>query len=129
MANVAKVVNKGLEIVTDRLKGVGGLEPHHLGWGTGTTAADVLNTGLETPAAEARTECTSSQQQTNTAKDTYRNVGTITCAGAAKVITEVGLFDAATNGNLFARATFSAINVEVGDAIEFTLDAVFDQGA
>lgn len=129
MANVAKVVNKGLEIITDRLKGVGGAEPHHVGWGTGATAADVANTGLETPAAESRTECASSQQQTTTAKDTYRNVGTITCAGSAKAITEVGLFDAAADGNLFARATFSAINVEVGDAIEFTLDAVFDQGA
>jgi hypothetical protein len=56
-------------------------------------------------------------------------VGTITCTGAGKAITEVGLFDASTNGIMFARVTFSAINVSVGDSIQFTLNTVLDQAA
>lgn len=128
MADVVKVVNGGLGIVTNRIKG-SGTEPKYVGWGTGTTAADVADTGLETARAEARTDGTSTQQTTTTTSDTYRVVGSITCAGTAAAITEVGLFDASTAGNLFLRGTFSAINVSVGDSIQFTINTVFDQAA
>lgn len=127
MADVAKVVNVGLKMITALLKGAGATEPKHIGWGTGTTAADPANTGLETAGAEARTAGTSSQQTTNTTDDTYRVVGTIACAGTAKAITEVALFDSAVGGIMLMRATFSAINVNVGESIQFTIDNVFDQ--
>ena len=126
MADVAKIVDVGLKFITAALKGLGATEPKNIGWGTGTTGAAVANTGLETPGAEARTAGTSTQQTTTTTDDTYRVVGTITCAGSAKAITEVGLFSAATDGILLTRATFSAINVSVGDSIVFTINNVFD---
>ena len=128
MADVVKVTNGGLGIVTNRIKG-SGTEPKYVGWGTGTTAADVTDTGLETARAEARTTGTSTQQTTTTTNDTYQVVGSITCASTAAAITEVALFDADTSGNLFLRATFSAINVSVGDSIEFTIKTQFDQSA
>ena len=127
MADTVKVVDGGMGVITDRIKGVGIAEPKFLGWGIGTTTAATPNTALETASAEARTDGTSTQQQTNTANDTYQVVGTITCTSAAKAITEVGLFTASTAGTLFLRATFSAINVSVNDSIQFTVKSVFDQ--
>ncbi len=127
MATTTYVVNEGLDILTNRISG-SGTEPKYIAWGTGTTAAAVTDAALETESAEeSRTTGTSSRQTTNTTNDTYRVTGTVTCATSAKAITEVGLLDASSSGNLFLRSTFSAINLAVGDAITFTIDTVFDQ--
>jgi len=125
MADVVKVVDTGLAKITDLLAAVTTVCPGWVGWGTGTTAPVVGNTGLETPSAEARTVGTKTQQTTTTTNDTYQVVALIT-ALSAQAITEVGVFDALTSGNLFLRATFSAINVSIGDTITFTIKTVFD---
>ncbi|PKN97750.1 MAG: hypothetical protein CVU43_17005 [Chloroflexi bacterium HGW-Chloroflexi-5] len=125
MADVVKVVDTGLAKITDLLAAVTIVCPGWVGWGTGTTAPVVGNTGLETPSAEARTVGTKTQQTTTTTSDTYQVVALITAA-SAQAITEVGVFDALTSGNLFLRATFSAINVSIGDTITFTIKTVFD---
>lgn len=129
MADSVLITNKGLEITTDRIKGVGGTEPKYIHWGIGTTEPVATDTALESAGAEDRTEGTSTQQTTNTTKDTYQVVGTITCTGAGKAITEAGLFDASTSGNLYVRGTFSEINVNVGDSIQFSVKVVYDQSA
>lgn len=126
MPDVVTVTNTGLGITTNRIKGAG-TEPKYVAWGTGTTAAEATDTALETAGAEARTDGTSTQQTTNTTNDTYQVVGVITCTGTNKAITEVGLFDASSAGNLFLRGTFDAINVNVGDSVQFTIKAVYDQ--
>lgn len=126
MADAAVVTNGGLGIITNRMVG-SGTEPKYIGWGVGTGAAAVGDTALGSAGAEARTTGTSSRVQTTDANDTYQVVGAITCTGAGKAITEVGLFDAASSGNLFFRGSFSAINVSVGDSIEFTLKTAFNQ--
>lgn len=126
MADVIMVVDTGLAKITDLLAAVTTVCPGWVGWGTGITAPVVGNTGLETPSAEARTVGTKTQQTTTTANDTYQVVALITAA-SAQAITEVGVFDALTSGNLFLRATFSAINVSIGDTITFTIKTVFDQ--
>ena len=127
MADTIYVSDTGLGIVTSLLAAVSSVCPGWIGWGIGTTAAATGNTGLETPSAEARTVGTKTQETTTTTNDTYKVVGTITCATSAKAITEVGLFNALTSGTLFVRATFSAINVSVGDTITFTISTKFDQ--
>ena len=126
MADVVMVVDTGLAKVTDLLAGVTVVCPGWAGWGIGITAPVVGNTGLGTPSAEARTVGTKTQQTNTTASDTYQVVALITAA-SAQAITEVGVFDALTAGNLFLRATFSAINVSIGDTITFTVRVVFDQ--
>jgi hypothetical protein len=128
MADAAKVTDVGMGITTNRIKGAG-TEPKHIGWGIGTTGAANGDTGLESASAEARTDGTSTREQTNVANDTYQVVGTVTCAGAGKAITEVVLMDAATDGNCYLRGTFSAINVSVGDSVAFTIKSVHDQAA
>lgn len=125
-ADVVTITNAGLGIITNRIKG-SGTSPDYVHWGTGTTAAAVGDTALQTARAEARTQGTMTQQTTNTSNDTYQLVGTITAAGTTAAITEAGLFDASTNGNMLLRGTFDAINLQVGDGIQFTIKTVFDQ--
>ena len=124
MADVLKVVNGGLAIITNRLKGAG-TEPSYLGTGTGATGAAVTDTVLQTPRAEARVLGTSTQQLTVVTGDTYQVVATVTYASTSGAITEVGLFDASSGGNMFLHGTFSAINVNPGDSIQFTIKTQF----
>jgi hypothetical protein len=128
-ADVVKITNAGLAIITNLVGVIGGTVAKYIGWGIGTTAAAVGNTALETPSAEGRATGTVTRQTTTATNDTVRVVGTITCATAAKAITEVGLFDADSNGNLMLRATFDVINVSVGSSIEFTINIKFADGS
>ena len=126
MTDAIFAVDNGMAITANRLMGAG-TEPKNIGWGVGVTAALAINTTLETPSAEARTAGTSNRVTTNTANDTYQVVGLITCTEAAKAITEVGLFDDIVAGSLFLRGTFSPINVNVGDSIQFTAKNILNQ--
>jgi hypothetical protein len=126
MADVVLVSNTGLGIITNRIKG-GGSEPKYLGWGTGTTPPLATNTGLQTPAPEARAAGTSSQYTIDKVNDTYQVVATLTCQGSAKTISEIGLFDAVAAGNLFVRGTFTGIPLNVDDAVQFTINTKFNQ--
>lgn len=117
------IVNTGLSITTNRLRGLG-TEPKFAHWGTGTTAPNGANTTLEAPAPEARVDGTSSQQTTTTAGDTYRVVAAL-IATAARAITEAGLFDALTAGNLFFRGTFPVLNLGVNDSLTLTFNTVY----
>lgn len=118
------LVNAGKAIVTGRIKGLG-TEPTYIGWGTGVGTTAATDTTLFTEASEARTNGASSQQTTTVANDTYRVVGTLTCAGAGKMITNAGNFDAASAGNLFVKGDFTGIALSVGDSIQFTINAQF----
>lgn len=113
------LVNTGKAITTNRLKGAG-TEPVYVAWGTGAGTTALADTTLFVEASEARVAGTSTQQTTTTTNDTYQVVGTLTCAGAAKTITNAGLFDALTVGNLFMKGDFVGIALNIGDAIQFT---------
>ena len=129
MADVIKVVDNGLGIITNLLSGIGGTPPRYIEWGTGATDATDSDTDTQTQGAhEGRTTGTMTRQATGgTSNDTFQVVGTITCLTGAKGIQEATLFDAATSGTLFLRGTFDLINVNVADSIEFTIRTTFDQ--
>lgn len=116
------LVNTGKAIVTNRIKG-SGTEPSYIGWGTGagTTAATDTTLFTETGTRQAGT---STQQTTSTTNDTYQVVGTQTASGSV-TITNAGLFDASTSGNLFAKGDFSGITLSSGDSIQFTFKVQF----
>jgi len=120
MATVITNIGKG--VYNNRLKNgaTGATEPNYVAWGTGTGAV-ITGTALSTAAAEARVAGTSSLVTTTTTNDTYQVVGTLTVAGAGKTISEVGLFDASTSGNLFLWADFTGIALDIGESIQFTL--------
>jgi hypothetical protein len=113
----AIVVNAGKDIITNRIIGAG-TEPKFVAMGTGTTAEAATQTALVTEV-ETRTSGTSSRVTTTTTNDTYQVVGTVT-ATTTRAITESGLFDASTVGNMLCRALFTVINLASGDSISFT---------
>lgn len=117
------IVNSGLAITTNRLRG-GGTEPRFAHWGTGTTAPVGTNTALEAPTAEVRVDGTSTQQTTTTTNDTYRVIAILVAAGT-RAITEAGLFDALTAGNLFFRGVFPALNLVANDSVQLTFNTVY----
>lgn len=116
--------NSGKAIVTNRLKGAG-TEPLYTAWGTGAGTASAADTTLFAEASEARVAGTSTQQTTTVTNDTYQVVGTMTVAGAGKTITNVGLFDAVTAGNLFVKSDFTGIALNIGESIQFTQKVQF----
>jgi hypothetical protein len=126
MADVVYVVNNGLDIITNRIIGAG-TEPKFVHWGTDGTAATVSDTALGTARGEGIVTGTGTQQTTTTTNDTYQVVGTITCAGSSASIAEVGLFDSSGGGTMFLHGTFTAIPLNVGDSIQFTIKSVLDQ--
>lgn len=117
------VVNRGKEIIVDRLMGAG-TEPKYIAWGTGAGTAAIADTTLFTESAEARTNGTSSKVTTTTTNDTYQVVGTMTATGT-RAITNAGLFDASTSGNLFMKGDFATVNLNNGDSIAFTMKVQF----
>ena len=125
------VVDGGLDITTNRLKGAG-TEPLNVGWGTGAGTTTRTDTTLFTEkdvdltaAGPNRTVGTSTRQTTNTTNDTYQVVATRTATGAGSV-TNAGLWDATSGGNLFLKGDFTAIGLASGDSIQFTIKAVYD---
>lgn len=122
------LTDAGRAIITNRIKG-GGTEPKLIGWGTGTNAAAVTDTALQTEAAPTtsggRVSGTSSQITIDVTNDGYQVVGTVT-AGSSLAISEAGLFDAASGGNMLIRGDFAQINVVSGDSITFTFKLDID---
>ena len=125
------VVDGGLDVTTNRVKGAG-TEPLHVGWGTGAGTTTRADTSLFTEALVSlaagstdHTAGTSTQQTTNTTNDTYQVVATRTATGAGTV-TNAGLFDAASGGNLYLKGDFTGIGLSNGDAIQFTIKAIYD---
>jgi len=92
--------------------------------GVGTTAAAIGDTDIETTDGESRATGT---QTEGASANIYRSVGTISYT-TTKAITEHGLFNASTSGELMDRHVFSAINVVNGDSIEFTYELTVSSG-
>ena len=121
MATVFTDVARAL--LVDAIDGTQLSAPTYIGWGTGTTTADDTDTALETPSSESRVDGTKSQQTTNVTGDTYRVVGTIT-SDSSQTISEAGLFNASTNGDMYVHGDFTGIALGDGDSIAFTVEIV-----
>jgi len=115
------ITNAGKDVITNRIKG-SGTEPNYVAWGTGAGTAAATDTTLSTEAAESRVSGTSSRVTTTTTNDTYQVVGTITSL-SGQTITNAGLFDASTSGNLFLHGDFTGVALLTGESIQFTFKA------
>lgn len=94
----------------------------YLALGTGTTAAAVTDTALQSELTDtglARAAATMSRVTTNVANDTTQLVKTWTATGS-KAITECGVLNAASTGILLGRQVFSAINTATSDQVTVT---------
>lgn len=88
--------------------------------GTGTTSPTASDTALETAVGS---RIAGSQTEGSTAY-IYRSVAAISYANAGN-ITEWGLFDALTSGNMLDHATFTAVAVSSGQTVQWTYDLTF----
>jgi len=116
------IVNVGLAQAAGLLNGVVTNYFDYLAIGTGTTPPSATDTGLQseiTTGGGARAASTNSRVTTTVENDTAQFVHQWDFTSSFAV-TESGIFDSSTGGNMLARQTFSAINVNNGDSLQIT---------
>jgi len=94
----------------------------YIGVGTGTTAATTADTTLETEVTEnglTRAAGSGTVVTTTTAGDTFQLANTFSPT-SSYAVTESGVLNALTTGELLCHQTFSAINVTNGDSLAVT---------
>jgi len=94
----------------------------YIGVGTGTTAATTADTALETEITEnglTRAASTGTVVTTSLAGDTFQLANTFSPT-STYAVTESGVLNASTSGELLCHQTFSAINVTNGDSLAVT---------
>lgn len=92
-------------------------DPSHVAYGIGTDAAHLDDTtlGMEIDREAATTSRVTTTHENDTAQ--YTKTFSI---GSTLAVTEAGLFNHASAGDLYARQKFSAIKVEDGDSLTLT---------
>ena len=107
------VVTAGKEWVADRMNNANTVMTH-MALGTGTTAAAAGDTTLGTEID--RNALTSTTVLTNT----IAYACTWAAGDGTGAITEAGIFDAVTAGDMLARTVFSVVNKGAADSITIT---------
>lgn len=103
----------------------------YIALGTGTNAANVTDTTLQTEITTSgweRANSTASRVTTDVTNDTAQLLNTFAFTGTFAV-TESWVLNAASTWTLLARQVFSAINVISGDSLQITWKFDFDQWA
>ncbi len=94
----------------------------YIGVGTGTTAATATDTALETEVTEnglTRASGTGTGVTDTVAYDTFQLVHSFSPT-SSYAVTESGILNASSTGELLCHQTFSAINVSNGDTLTIT---------
>jgi hypothetical protein len=124
------LVNAGKNWIRDKLGEVTSTLGKYVQWGTGGTAANATDTGVQTPTNDENRVAGTIDTATNYV---YKvTSATITVATSGKSITELCLLDTAgtgfsagvspaTGGTLIIRQTFTALPLDVGDSITPTI--------
>ena len=108
------VVTSGKDFIAERMKDATTTAMSHMAIGTGTTAAAAGDTAL---GSEAGRVSLTSTTVTNNAVAYVATFGAGTGTGA---ITEAGLFNASSGGDLLCRTVFSVINKGAADTLGIT---------
>jgi len=88
----------------------------HMEVGTGTTAAAVGDTTLQTAVASSRVTLTSATASTNS----VAYVATFPAGTGTGALTEAGIFNASSAGTMLCRTVFSVINKGAADTLGIT---------
>ena len=107
------VVTAGKNWVADRMNNANTVMTH-MAVGTGSTAAAAGNTALVTETD--RNALTS----TTVTDNAVAYVATWAAGDATAALTEAGLFDAASSGDMLARTVFSVVNKGAADSMTIT---------
>jgi len=109
------IVDTGLEHIADQMSDNNQAAMTHMAVGTGTTAVSASDVALQTEAVRVPlTSLTRSNKTVVYVGDFPAGVGT----GA---LTEVGLFNSASGGNLLSRQVFGVKNKGPNDTLKITI--------
>jgi len=106
------VVNTGLDYIASRMEGTTKNVMSHMGLGSGTTAAAAGDTDLESLLGSR--EVLDSTTVTN---NDIVFVASFEAGDATGAVTEAGLFNASTAGDMLCRTVFSVINKSADDSL------------
>lgn len=122
------IVNAGLPGLASRLGGIGGVAAFtYIAIGTGTTAAAVGNTALQTEITTGggqRVSVTPTLVTTAVANDTLELANTFAFTSSFNV-SEIGVLNAASSGTLLNRKVFTAFPVANGDRLRTVVQFQF----
>jgi len=117
------ITSAGKAGLASRIGGSGGEAAFtYLAVGTGTTAANIADTTLQTELATSglsRVNATASRVTTTVTNDTAQLLTTFAVTGT-QAVTECGILNASSVGTLLCRQVFSAINVVNTDNLQIT---------
>lgn len=91
-----------------------------IGWGTGAGTSAATDTTLFTEVSAERAAAALSVVTTTVANDTLQAVATLTSVAGA-TITNAGLFDTSSGGNMLAKGDFTGVVLAAGEKIQFTI--------
>lgn len=112
------VVNKGLEYITSRMKDASKSVMSHMGLGSGTTAAAASQTDLVTLLGSREALDSTTISGSNNEKVVY--VSSFEAGDATGAVTEAGIFNAASGGDMLCRTVFSVVNKAADDTMSIT---------
>lgn len=112
------VVNKGLEYITSRMKDASKNVMSHMGLGSGTTAAAASQTDLVTLLGSREALDSTTISGSNNEKVVY--VSSFEAGDATGAVTEAGIFNAASGGDMLCRTVFSVVNKAADDTMSIT---------
>ena len=115
------IVNVGKAQVAGLINGDVTTPFKYIAIGTGTTSPAATDTGLENETHREQAD-TIDRVTTSVTNDTARLIKTFSGYSGSEAITESGVFDAASGGNMLCRQTFSALNInwDAGDSLQIT---------
>jgi hypothetical protein len=110
------VVTVGKNYIASRMKDATATAMTHMELGTGTTAAAVGDTTLQTAISGSRVTLASTTVTTNA----IAYVASFPAGTGTGAVTEAGVFNAASAGTMLCRTVFSVVNKGAADAMSVT---------
>lgn len=112
------VVNAGLAYIASRMVGTAKSVMSHMALGSGTTAPAAGQTDLVSILGAREALDSTTISGTNDEKVVY--VSSFEAGDATGAVTEAGIFNAATGGDMLCRTTFSVVNKAADDTMSVT---------
>jgi len=108
------VVDTGLDFIASRMAGTASSVMSHMAIGTGATAPVAANTGLGSESARVVLDSTTATD------NSVAYVATFGAGVGTASLTEAGIFNASSAGDMLCRVTYSVINKGAADTMTIT---------
>ena len=108
------VVDSGLDFIASRMKDTTDAAMSHMAIGSGTTAAAAGDTALGTELGRV------SLTSTTVTSNEVAYVATFAAGTGTGAVTEAGLFNASSGGDMLCRTVFSVVNKAADDSLQIT---------